>query len=458
MENPEPNSSSKQNAMMGANIKFVIDPPESSNTMPRHQDDEEVDPLHTVGVSRNSEESNYSQASNPPRQSAEPLAAVNRVSDHRYPALEMWQMDDIADKRERAASIPSRAWIPFMDSLGGQGDGDGSATSASHTLADTSPTEHGDEAETHVHSMRKMASRAKSSRQKSVVLGEFGKCTGRAQPDGRMSITVHDTAHTGYIANAVGAVKHSMQSKRKMTAAVAHKDVLKLAQIPQKLNIVIMVVGSRGDVQPFFQIGKHLKEDYHNRVRIATHPIFRDVVERQAGLEFFSVGGDPSELMEFMVKNPGRIPTFRTVKAGEIGKRRAAMATMLDRFWRACIHATEDDVACLKANASAPNAFGGKDIFIANAIIANPPSFAHIHYAEALGIPLHLVFTFPYTPTRAFPHPLANVKGNTENVKDRGYANFISYPLIKTITWQGLGDLINNFRVRTLALDAVSTF
>jgi hypothetical protein len=34
----------------------------------------------------------------------------------------------------------------------------------------------------------------------------------------------------------------------------------------------------------------------------------------------------------------------------------------------------------------------------------------------------------------------------------------MSYPLIETMTWQGLGDLINDFRVKTLALDAVSTF
>ena len=31
--------------------------------------------------------------------------------------------------------------------------------------------------------------------------------------------------------------------------------------------------------------------------------------------------------------------------------------------------------------------------FVADAIIANPPSFAHIHCAEKLGIPLHLMFT-----------------------------------------------------------------
>ncbi len=43
---------------------------------------------------------------------------------------------------------------------------------------------------------------------------------------------------------------------------------------------------------------------------------------------------------------------------------------------------------------------------IADAIIANPPSFAHIHCAEKLGCPLHMMFTMPYSPTQAFPSSL----------------------------------------------------
>lgn len=34
-----------------------------------------------------------------------------------------------------------------------------------------------------------------------------------------------------------------------------------------------------------------------------------------------------------------------------------------------------------------------KKPFVADAIIANPPSFGHIHCAEKLGIPLHMMFT-----------------------------------------------------------------
>lgn len=45
--------------------------------------------------------------------------------------------------------------------------------------------------------------------------------------------------------------------------------------------------------------------------------------------------------------------------------------------------------------------------FAADAIISNPVTYAHAHCAEALGIPLHLMFPQPWTPTKAFPHPLS---------------------------------------------------
>ena len=49
----------------------------------------------------------------------------------------------------------------------------------------------------------------------------------------------------------------------------------------------------------------------------------------------------------------------------------------------------------------------GGEPFTAQAIIANPPTYGHIHVAEKLGIPCHMFFTMPYSPTRAFPSPLA---------------------------------------------------
>ena len=155
---------------------------------------------------------------------------------------------------------------------------------------------------------------------------------------------------------------------------------------PTKLNIVIHVIGSRGDVQPFIALGKVLQSHGH-RLRLATHPTFRGFVE-DSGLEFFSIGGDPAELMAFMVKNPGLLPGFESLRAGDVGKRRKEMTEIINGCWRSCIDPVdnmEGESIGESQTVDAP--------FIADAIIANPPSFAHVHCAEKLRIPLHIMFT-----------------------------------------------------------------
>ncbi|CAF9930501.1 MAG: hypothetical protein ALECFALPRED_004617 [Alectoria fallacina] len=294
--------------------------------------------------------------------------------------------------------------------------------------------------------------------------------------DGRLNISVNETNNHGYLAHALGATLqrhfkrpgHDDETELKPTLSPLHAEdsirrpdlVARLSALSARpsldentsrppLNIVIMVIGSRGDIQPFLKLGKLLKEDHGHRVRIATHPAFKKFIEQDSGLEFFSVGGDPAELMAFMVKNPGLMPSVSTVRAGEIGRRRDAMFEMFQGFWRACINATDDET--LPANLKM---MSGKHPFVADAIIANPPSFAHVHCAERLGVPLHLMFTFPYSPTQQFPHPLANIKKSNVSTN---YTNFMSYPLVEMMTWQGLGDLVNRFRVKTLGLEPVST-
>ncbi|EKG10097.1 UDP-glucuronosyl/UDP-glucosyltransferase [Macrophomina phaseolina MS6] len=310
-----------------------------------------------------------------------------------------------------------------------------------------------------------------------AVGNQYFKTRGKVSKlDGRLKISVSETAHSGWLAKALGSgIRHHLglkkeqdrqedaqspvdsQEQRHAAPALEAFQCERLdegdgiqapKQLP-KLNIVVIVIGSRGDIQPFLKVGKILKNDHGHRVRIATHPAFKEFVEKDSGLEFFSVGGDPSELMAFMVKNPGLIPSIETVKAGEIGKRRKSMYEMFNGMWRACINTTDDenDKNNLKM-------MGDKNPFIADAIIANPPSFAHVHIAERLGVPLHMIFTFPYTPTTQFPHPLANIKQS--NI-DESYTNFMSYPLVEMMTWQGLGDLVNKFRVKNLGLDPVST-
>ena len=241
--------------------------------------------------------------------------------------------------------------------------------------------------------------------------------------DGRLNISVNETSHKGYLAKTLGAtLQHHMTGGKtgqlpdqvlsplheedarpgysRATTTSAESVALSFYdKLPlPKLNIVIMVIGSRGDIQPFLKIGKILKEDHGHRVRIATHPTFKKFVEQDSELEFFSVGGDPAEIMAFMVKNPGLVPTVASIRAGEINRRRESMFEMFQGFWRACINATDDE-----RDSENLKMMSGKHPFVADCIIANPPSFAHVHCAERLGIPLHLMFTMPNTPTQKFP-------------------------------------------------------
>jgi UDP:flavonoid glycosyltransferase YjiC (YdhE family) len=221
---------------------------------------------------------------------------------------------------------------------------------------------------------------------------------------------------------------------------------------PPPMNVVIHVVGSRGDVQPFVALGKVLKEAYGHRVRVATHGTFKDFVTEN-GLEFFCIGGDPADLMAFMVKNPGLMPGTDALLNGDVRKRRKGMYEIVQGCWRSCYEAGDGtDVPSTDSNAE-ENFERPERPFVADAIIANPPSFAHIHCAEKLGIPLHLMFTMPWSPTQAFPHPLASIGRSSADVS---MTNFMSYALVELMTWQGLGDIINRFREKYLGLEPIS--
>ena len=276
--------------------------------------------------------------------------------------------------------------------------------------------------------------------------------TSHVQDDGRVNITFkpHAFLHRREQSIASNETVHEtprVQSRR--TLRPRKKDFPRppdaFAGVP-RMNVAILITGSRGDVQPFIALGQALnKPPYSHRVRICTHPVFKDFVEGN-GLEFFSIGGDPAKLMAYMVKNPGIIPSMESIRQGDIGARKADLAEMLEGAWRGCTqggdgmtqidhqkHANDEDVLM-----SYPMPF------VADAIIANPPTYAHIHIAEKLGVPLHLMFTMPWSPTGAFPHPLANLSSSNADAK---LANYFSYSRMEFLTWEvrlpclGVGDM-----------------
>ncbi|KAM3238110.1 sterol 3-beta-glucosyltransferase UGT80B1 [Capsicum annuum] len=195
-----------------------------------------------------------------------------------------------------------------------------------------------------------------------------------------------------------------------------------------KLKILVLVVGTRGDVQPFLAMVKRLQAFGH-RLRLATHSNFRDFV-KSAGIDFYPLGGDPRILAGYMARNKGLIPSG----PGELSVQRKQIKAIIESLLPAC---TEPDTET-------------GEPFRAQAIIANPPAYGHAHVAEALGVPLHIFFTMPWTPTKEFPHPLARVPQTA--------AYWLSYIVVDLLIWWGIRSYINEFRKKKLNLPPIAYF
>ncbi|XP_071923369.1 sterol 3-beta-glucosyltransferase UGT80B1 isoform X4 [Coffea arabica] len=171
------------------------------------------------------------------------------------------------------------------------------------------------------------------------------------------------------------------------------------------------------------------EKEFGHRVRLATHANFDDFV-KSAGVEFFPLGGDSRVLAGYMARNKGLIP----YSPGEISIQRKQLKAIIESLLPAC---TEPDLE-------------SGEPFRAQAIIANPPAYGHVHVAEALGVPIHIFFTMPWTPTCEFPHPLARVP------QSAGY--WLSYIVVDLLVWWGIRGYINDFRKKKLKLSPIAYF
>ncbi|KAL6639462.1 hypothetical protein ACP70R_023192 [Stipagrostis hirtigluma subsp. patula] len=244
------------------------------------------------------------------------------------------------------------------------------------------------------------------------------------------------------------------------------------------MQIVMLIVGTRGDVQPFIAIGKRL-QDYGHRVRLATHANFKEFV-MTAGLEFYPLGGDPKILAGYMVKNKGFLPATPS----EIPIQRKQIRDIIFSLLPAC---------------KDPDIDTGVS-FCAEAIIANPAAYSQSHssdpalvaqmgdenlaitsriflltnsdsgQAQQVGLwnshlPLepfrtctcsrgskctdsHNFHNAMDVPTCEFPHPFSRVK------QPAGYR--LSYQIVDSLVWLGIRDMINDLRKRKLKLRPVT--
>jgi sterol 3beta-glucosyltransferase len=83
------------------------------------------------------------------------------------------------------------------------------------------------------------------------------------------------------------------------------------------------------------------------------------------------------------------MPSMEAIKGGIISRRRKEIFDIMKGCWRSCFEAGDG----AEAHTESSLLRGPRKEFVADVIIANPPSFAHIHCAQKLGIPLHMMFT-----------------------------------------------------------------
>lgn len=181
-------------------------------------------------------------------------------------------------------------------------------------------------------------------------------------------------------------------------------------------NIVLLTVGSRGDVQPYIALGKELLKEGHN-VTIATHSEFKGWINRH-GIKHKELAGDPAELMQLMVTHGSLSVAF--LKEAH-SKFKDWISSLLETSWQAC---------------------QGADL-----IIESPSAMSGIHIAEALGIPYMRAFTMPWTRSRAYPHAFI-----VPEQKRGGSYNLLTHVMFENIFWKGISGQVNSWRVKQLGL------
>jgi sterol 3beta-glucosyltransferase len=191
------------------------------------------------------------------------------------------------------------------------------------------------------------------------------------------------------------------------------------------MRIVILTVGTRGDVQPYVALGLGLQRAGH-QVCVATHSLFREFVTSR-GLDFAAVEGNPAALLEEEEgrawlesgNNPLRFVRRMIRLAEPLTKR-----TIAD-CWQACQGAELIMVSVLG--------------FLAGS-----------HVAEKLGVPCYPAFLQNAIHTSAFPSMLAPALP-----LGRVY-NRLSYLFVDQLLWLMIRPYVNKARREVLGLPPLS--
>lgn len=174
------------------------------------------------------------------------------------------------------------------------------------------------------------------------------------------------------------------------------------------MDIAVIALGSRGDVQPYIALGKGLKQAGH-AVRLITHENYRRLVE-SSGLGFYPARGDvqafaeSDEMRDLLASGNFFKITAKTASAAK----------------EAAAHWAEDGLAGSQGADLLLAGYGGMSL--------------GLDLSEKLGIPLIHVHVFPFTPTNEF----ASVLLPQSLAKLGGTVNLFSHHLTRQIMWQSI--------------------
>lgn len=187
------------------------------------------------------------------------------------------------------------------------------------------------------------------------------------------------------------------------------------------MNILILTLGTRGDVQPYVALGRGLVAAGH-AVTIGTCARFREFVEEH-GLNYAFMNDD---LLEFMhsddgkkvMENAGNLWEMARVAFTLMPRLRSMQRRQLTDSWEST-RAVRPDLILYH-----PKALGGRD------------------FAERLDVPCMLAFYLPmYVPSGEMPAvPFPKLRAG-------GWYNRLTYRLIARTTWWGTGKAINAWRL-----------
>lgn len=178
------------------------------------------------------------------------------------------------------------------------------------------------------------------------------------------------------------------------------------------MNISILTVGSRGDVQPFLALAIGLKEAGHN-VKFGANIEFKEFIEKRE-IKFSAIRNNPMDAL----KDENKKLTGKE-------KRKLYYNYMTNWILDGLTAAKNTDL-----------------------LIFTPVYHVGFHVAEKLKIPCIKCSYSPYTPTQEFPNPYLGILPK--------FLNKISYTVYNAVEWMIIKNNTNQLREELLGLKPIA--